>query len=135
MTRAESALALVIGAGVLLAVFLPADTVELGAIVQLAVIGALAIPAGLYVWAVNRGLRREDAEYLWLLVRRDLRVTIGFALLALLASIVIAERIVPGFPDLIVRPWAIVWLVIGIDLFAVGLIDDALIMRRDRRQS
>jgi Zn-dependent protease with chaperone function len=133
MTRAEKWVAGVVVALVALALLLPAEHVEIALIAQIVVLGALALPAGGYVLWVNRGLTREQSEYLWHMVRRDARVMVSLVSLAVLAVVVLLPRIVPGLPDLIQRPWGILWLVASIDLFAVGLIDDAAIVYRDRR--
>lgn len=124
---------MIVTAGVLLAILLPieVEAVELAAAVQLIVVGVVALFAGAYIWRVNRGLTRDKSEYLWFLVRRDLRVTLGFAILAALAVATLLPRILDIDPW-ISRPWGTVWLVIGVELFAVGLIDDALQMHRDR---
>lgn len=122
---------LVVVGGLLIALFSPVETVELASALQIIVLGVVALFAGVYVWLISRGLTREKSEYLFLLVRRDLRVMLGLAMLAGLAVAVLAPRVL-GFDPVIQRPWGTVWLVIGIDLFAVGLIDDALVMHRDR---
>lgn len=117
-----------------LALVLPPFAVELGIALEVALLGLAAIVAGVYIGAVGR-VAREVSEYLWLLVRRDLRVALAFAMLMGLALAVLVPRIWSGLDDggLISRPWGVIWLAVAINLFAVGLIDDALQFRADRR--
>lgn len=132
MTQSEKVVAAVLIAIIAAAFLLPAEIIDTALIVQIVVLGALAIIGGVYIWRVNRGLTSEESAYLWQLVRRDLRVMLGFASLAVEAVLVLIPRVL-GIAPLLDRPWWLVWLVASIDLFAVGLIDDALVMRRDRR--
>jgi hypothetical protein len=133
VTVTEKALLALIVAGLVAALFLPVVVTEAGVILQIVVLGFVALGCGGYVWWVNRGLTRQQSEYLWRQVRRDNRVTIALAMLGILGLAIVVPRLNPDVPVLFQRPWAIVWLVIAIDLLAVGLIDDAVQMRRDRR--
>lgn len=131
MTGAEKIVAAIVIALIVLTSVLSAEVVELALIVQVIVLGAIALVAGGYIWLSNRGLTKAQSEYLWLLVKRDLRVMFGLVGLAGLAVVVLGPRL-DWFPDLIQRPWGTLWLVIAVDLFAVGLIDDALVVHRDK---
>lgn len=132
MTRAEKIVAAVIIAGLAGAVLLPVEVIELGITVQLIVLSGIAAVAGTYVLWVNRHLTREQSEYLWLTVKRDGRVMAGLLLLGILALLILIPRLL-GWDPIVQRPWAVLGIVVAIDLFAVGLIDDAITMRRDRR--
>ena len=131
MTTAEKLISTIVVGLVALALLLPAEAVEFALVAQIIIVGFIALAAGVYVWLVNRDLTRPESEYLWILVRRDKRVALGFVMLLLLGLAVLIPRISDVAP-FFQRPWYVLWLVIAIDLFAVGLIDDALLVRRDR---
>lgn len=131
MTPAEKLLTVVVATVVMLGVILPVDVVELALIVQVVVVAVAAILAGLYISRVARGVTRVRSQYLWLLIRRDKRVAVGFLMLLVLALGSLLPRVL-DWATIFQRPWGVLWLIVAIDLFAVGLIDDALLIHRDR---
>lgn len=132
MTPAEKVVAVVITTGVVLGLTAPVDTVELAVVVEVVVLGLLAILAGIYISRVGRGVTKVRSMYLWLLIRRDKRVALGLVMLFILAVAILAPRVLAEFPVIFQRPWGVFWLVVSINLFAVGLLDDALVMHRDQ---
>lgn len=124
-------MSVVVLAIILMAFVTAPEGVEFALIAQVVVVGILALVAGLYIWSATRKLTRQQSEYLWRMVRRDKRVGLGLVLLAGLGLAVAIPRAF-DLETVVSRPWGTVWLVIAIDLFAVGLLDDALLVYRDR---
>lgn len=131
MTRAERLLVMYLAVAVPLVVVLPVELAELGIAIEVLALSVLAIVAGLYIRRVGH-VARHVSEYLWLLVRRDTRLAIAYAMLAGLALATLVPRLVGDPGGILARPWGIVWLAVALNLFAVGLIDDALQMHTDR---
>lgn len=140
MTRAERIFAVIAAVTLPLVFVLPVGAVEIVLTLEVLIVSALAIPAGLYIRRAGMIPNLRDvALYLWLLVRRNERVTVAFAMLLVFILAVLGPRIlatlgaVPEGTVWVSRPWGTVWLAIVLNLFAVGLYDDALQMRADRR--
>lgn len=131
MTSGEKLLAVIVISGLVLGLTLPTTAVELAIVVQVLVLGVVAVLAGIYISRVGRGVTKARSLYLWLLIRRDKRVALGFLMLFVLAVAVLLPRVLDNGP-IFQRPWGTFWLVVALDLFAVGLIDDALVMHRDQ---
>lgn len=138
MTTGERIFAVLAAIALPLAFALPVELVETGAVVELMVIAVVVALAARYISRVGR-VARSVSEYLWMLVRRNKRVAAGFSMLVAEALASGIPRVLAAFDVLpdgtvwISRPWGLVWLVIALNLFAVGVIDDALQMHADQR--
>lgn len=130
MTPAEKAITLVTLLGIAAAFVLPPPVVETGIAVQVAVLAVIAVISGAYIWRRTRGVTRRMSEYLWRLVRRDLRVTAGLILLGIIALLALLPRVL-GIDPILSRPWGTVALVVAINMLAAGLIDDAIQFHQD----